>query len=86
MTFLIVIKTIHCWETIRRQCSGLCRDAVSWKKILLHAEGDANGRQAVEILCSYYNDYGYGAMLDNGAFAWNGANWNACLVLKTILI
>ena len=42
------------------------------EKILLHAEGDANGRQAVEILCSYYNDYGYGAMLDNGAFAWNG--------------
>lgn len=29
---LIVIKTIHCWETIRRQCSGLCQDAVSWKK------------------------------------------------------
>lgn len=42
------------------------------EKIFLHAEGDANGRLAVETLCGYYNDYGYGAMLDNGAFAWNG--------------
>lgn len=43
------------------------------EKILLHAaEGDETGRKAVDELCRYYNDYGYGAMLDNGAFAWNG--------------
>ena len=42
------------------------------EKIFLHAKGDDSARLAVGVLCRYYNDYGYGAMLDNGAFAWDG--------------
>lgn len=67
MTFLIVIKPSTAGETIRHMFRFQGRSIEN----LLHAEGDdANGRQAVEILCSYYNDYG--AQCWTTVLGWNG--------------
>lgn len=42
------------------------------ESIFLHVQGDLAATNAVEVLCNYYATYGYGLMLENVAFRWDG--------------